>query len=77
MKRTDYRAVNARGLVLRTFADRELGRTWVKENACRHDGLVLRAVTVIERSRIDYRYRAPRRIAPADPFAIPAIPQAA
>lgn len=71
--RTDWQAVNAAGTVLFTFADRDLGRSWVRANAHRHDGLILEEVTVL--ARRDYRPRltrpAQRRV---DPFAIPAFP---
>lgn len=65
--RTDYRAVNKAGTVLYTFGDETTGRRWVRENACRHDGLRLEAVEVFAR-RV-YVPRAPK----ADPFAIPAM----
>ncbi|MFC0633253.1 hypothetical protein [Brevundimonas balnearis] len=66
--RTDYAAVNARGVKLYTFSDREAGKAWVRENAYRHDGLHLRRITITEEPI--YRPRAPRPAA----FDIPAMP---
>ena len=63
--RTDYQAVNGNGVVLFTFGDRDAGRAWVRDNACRHDGLILEQVEVIAR-----RVYRPRSIRP-DVFAIP------
>ncbi|HYC66680.1 hypothetical protein [Brevundimonas sp.] len=70
--RQDWQAVNAAGTVLYTFGDRDAGRAWVRDNACRHDGLILERVEII--AHREYR---PRVISRARDFAIPPIPQAA
>lgn len=59
--RTDWQAVNSRGTVLRTFADRDLARSWVKANVADHDGLVVAEVTTTVERRVDYRPRPPAR----------------
>ena len=66
--RTDFQAVNGTGRVLFTFGDREAGKAWVRDNACRHDGLILERVEII--AHREYRPRSVR----SDPFAIPAYP---
>lgn len=70
--RTDWQATNAAGRVLYTFSDRETGRAWVKDNAHRHDGLILEEVTILAR-----RVYRPRTVRRPDPFAIPAYGAAA
>lgn len=65
--RTDYAAVNAKGVTLYTFNDAAAGRAWVRERAALHEGLHLREVTYIQHSRRVYR---PPVVKP-DPFAIP------
>jgi len=70
--RTDYAAVNAKGVTVYTFSDREQGRAWVRENACRHEGLTLEEVSITAR-----RIYRPRTVSRARDFAIPAIPAGA
>lgn len=70
--RTDYAAVNARGVTLYTFNDLATARAWVRDNAHQHDGLMLEEVALTAR-RI-YRPRPAKR---ADQFAIPAYGVAA
>lgn len=44
-----FEARNTRGLTVRTFGDLDLARSWVRENACLHDGLCVEEVSVIRR----------------------------
>lgn len=67
--RTDYQAVNAAGVTLRTFDRQDAARAWVKDNALLHDGLYLEEVTITAR-RV-YRPRAARSF----DFAIPRMPR--
>lgn len=69
--RIDYAAVNARGVSVRTFQDRDIGKTWVRENAYLHDGLQLEVHETTAR-----RVYKPR-LAPRHSFAIPPMPVAA
>lgn len=65
--RTDYQAVNSRGVLLFTFSDPAVGRAWVRDNASLHDGLALEEVSLIAR-----RVYRPRFIkARIDEFSIP------
>lgn len=68
--RTDYQAVNANGVVLFTFNDRDAARAWVRDNACRHDGLCLERIEIL--AHRDYRPRSPHRR--PDAFAVPVMP---
>ena len=68
--RTDYQAVNANGVVLFTFNDRDAARAWVRDNAYRHDGLMLERVEVI--AHRDYRPRSVHRRPNA--FAVSVMP---
>ncbi|MFN4296760.1 MAG: hypothetical protein ACK4FB_07940 [Brevundimonas sp.] len=67
--RTDYQAVNAAGVTLRTFDRQDAARAWVKDNAMLHDGLYLEEVTIMAR-RV-YRPRATPTRRDFD-FSIPA-----
>lgn len=67
--RTDFAAVNAKGVTVRTFDDERRAKTWVRENALLHDGLTLERVKIVA-ERI-YRPRVANR---ARDFAIPAMP---
>ena len=66
--RVDFQAINGTGRVLFTFGDRESGKAWVRENACRHDGVILERVEII--AHREYRPRTVR----TDPFFVPACP---
>lgn len=67
--RTDWQAVNALGVTVRTFDREDVARAWVKDNALLHDGLYLEEVTIMAR-RV-YRPRVPR----AFDFSIPRMPR--
>lgn len=67
--RTDYAAVNGKGVTLYTFNDATKGRAWVRENACLHDGLILEEVQLVAR-RV---YRAPSAAVRRNDFRIPAF----
>lgn len=67
--RTDYAAVNGKGVTLYTFSDAAKGRAWVRDNAALHDGLILEEVQLVAR-RV---YRAPRTAARRNDFSIPAF----
>lgn len=70
--RTDFAAVNGKGVTVRTFDDERRAKAWVRDNACLHDGLRL------ERHQITAeRIYQPRQISRARDFAIPAMPAAA
>lgn len=47
--RTDYVAVNSRGVKLYTFNDAAKARAWVRSNAALHDGLHLQEVSLVAR----------------------------
>ena len=66
--RTDYAAVNARGVTLYTFSDLAKARAWVRDNAHLHSGLTLESIQLVAR-RI-YKPRASNR----ECFAIPPMP---
>lgn len=66
--RTDWQAVNGKGVVLYTFNDVAKGRAWVRDNAALHDGLILEEVQLVAR-RV---YRAPSAAARRNDFSIPA-----
>ena len=68
--RTDFAAVNAKGVTLYTFSDPAKGRAWVRENACRHDGLHLQEVQITARKV----YRPPSASRRRFDLAIPAMP---
>lgn len=68
--RTDYAAVNARGVTLYTFSDPAVGRAWVRNNAALHTGLHLREVTITTTSRRLYAPSAAS--ARRNDFSIPA-----
>ncbi|CAN7173168.1 hypothetical protein [Brevundimonas sp. LjRoot202] len=53
--RIDYAAVNARGVILRTFNDAAKGRAWVRENAALHADLHLQELTTVQIARRIYR----------------------
>jgi hypothetical protein len=55
--RTDYEAVNARGLTLATFGDADLARAWVRDNASTHPGLRVEEVIVTTVRRRLYQPR--------------------
>lgn len=65
--RTDWQAVNGKGVVLYTFNDVAKGRAWVRDNAALHDGLILEEVSVTAR-RV---YRAPAAAVRRSDFRIP------
>lgn len=67
--RTDYAAVNGRGITVYTFSDPAKGRAWVRDNAFLHDGLTLEVVTLTAR-----RVYRPRAVSAARDFRIPAMP---
>jgi hypothetical protein len=53
MCRTDFEAVNARGVTIRTFGDLDHARRWVREHAPEHDGLHVDEVTTqVSRRRV-------------------------
>jgi len=66
--RTDWQAVNSKGVVLYSFNDIARGRAWVRENASLHDGLVLEEVALVAR-RV---YRPPAAAVRRNDFRIPA-----
>lgn len=68
--RTDYAAVNARGVTLHTFSDPAVGRAWVRNHAALHTGLHLREVTITTTSR--RMYAPPSAVVRRNDFAIPA-----
>lgn len=70
--RTDFAAVNARGVTVRTFDDERRAKAWVRENACLHDGLTLEEVSLTAR-----RIYRPRVVSRARDFAIPTMPAVA
>lgn len=49
--RTDYRAVNGRGVDVRSFGAADLAVRWVEGNAAAHDGLHVEVVVSSERRR--------------------------
>lgn len=57
MSRRDFHAVNARGITVRSFGDRDLGRDWVRKHSPEHDGLRLEEVETVEHRRVVYRPR--------------------
>lgn len=71
VSKTDYRAVNRLGTVIKTFGDADIGRSWVRDNASYHEGLELRRIIVTETDQRVYR----PRVKP-DQFAIPAYGRA-
>lgn len=71
--RTDWQAVNSKGIVLFTFSDIARGRAWVRDNASLHDGLVLEEVSLVAR-RV---YRPPAAAVRRNDFRIPACGVAA
>ena len=74
--RTDFAAVNARGVTVRTFNDLPTARRWAWRNALLHRGLHVREVTVTVQDR--WLYTPPQPKPPkAAPFAIPTMPQVA
>lgn len=71
MTTTDFRVVNARGVVARTFGGLDAekrARAFAKENVDRLGGLVVQGVTITETARPVYR----PRVSPAFDFSIPA-----
>lgn len=42
--RVDYEALNGRGVLLRTFSNLKLARSWMRMNASKHEGLHIDAV---------------------------------
>lgn len=70
--RTDYAAVNVRGVTLCTFNDVAKGRAWVRQNAVLHDGLHLREVTITTKSR--RIYAAPAAAVRRNDFRFPSSP---
>ena len=67
--RTDYAAVNSRGVILFTFSDPAVGRAWVRANTALHDGLVLEEIAVTAR-RV---YRPPSAAVRRHDLTIPAF----
>lgn len=55
MTRYDFQAVNARGIVLRTFDNLQTARKWAREHASEHDGLCIQSVVVTVRTQVVYR----------------------
>lgn len=62
MTRFDFNAVNARGVVVRSFSTLDLARAWVREHAADHAGLHAVCVTTTIRAEVVYRPRAHLRI---------------
>lgn len=54
----DFRAVNAKGVTLRTFGDLNTARKWARQNAAEHDGLRIECVTTIVTARTVYTPRS-------------------
>lgn len=67
--RTDFQAVNGRGVVLFTFSDPAVGRAWVRANAALHDGLVLEEIAITAR-RV---YRPPTAAVRRNDFRVPSF----
>lgn len=66
--RTDWQAVNGKGVVLYTFNDVAKGRAWVRDNSALHEGLILEVIEVTAR-RV---YSAPAAVRRRNDFSIPA-----
>lgn len=66
--RTDFAAVNGKGVTVRTFDDERRAKAWVRDNACLHDGLTLERHDITAR-----RIYRPRVISTARDFSIPAM----
>ena len=64
--RTDYRAVNGKGVCLYSFGDAESARAWAKDNVHLHDGLTVEEVTITAR-----RIYTPRTARRRPDFSIP------
>lgn len=64
--RTDFAAVNGKGVTLYTFNDLQSARAWARDNAARHDGLRIEQVTLVAAT-----VYTPRRSRPAPDFRIP------
>lgn len=56
--RTDFAAVNASGVTLRTFNDIKRAREWVRDNAWQHAGLHLQEVSLVARKIYTPRFAA-------------------
>jgi len=60
--RTDYAAVNARGVTLYTFNDGDKARAWVRDNLHRHVG-----ARVVVRETVERPFYTPRQPAGRTP----------
>jgi len=67
--RTDFAAVNGKGVTLCAFNDAAKGRAWVRDNAALHDGLVLEEIAITAR-RV---YRPPAAAVRRNDFRVPSF----
>lgn len=66
--KTDFQAVNIRGIVIQTFSDADLARKFARENQHLHNGLTIQTRTVTTETR---RFYTPPKSRRAVDFSVP------